>query len=519
MSEAETTGRVARRGPKALAALSLLAGAVLLVNANVLGARFYERWDVTREQLYTLSPATTKILADLGAEVSVTVLLSRGDPSLPGVRHTLTAYREQTNKLQIKYLDPEQNPAAFLSTQQKYGLIAGRAEDGRVVTDAALIVAQGERHWFITNEEMLGFDAESASVKSRLEQALTQAIVNVLGVEKAKVCFSRGHQELAVNDAGPEGLVELRDRIQKSNYEVEERDLPSTDKNGAFAGCRLLIVAGPALPFDAADAAQMREAIERGMSALLLLAPVLGEGGSIKSSGLESVTALAEVELERNLVIETDSSARLPRGLGEVFFATPKPHAVSAGLLKGGAKLELRVLVSGAQSLRLSGTRAKPLLETSEHALAFTDIRALTDGRLERAPESAHQKRLLGVAHELSRKDAAAPVRLVVLGARNPADNRSFRDSGLYGDRMLMENAVSWLSARPALVSVPEKAARPVGLALSEDGLGEVLRYVLIYMPGSAALIGLLVVLRRRTAETRSRKAAKEPRGNDEART
>jgi hypothetical protein len=218
-------------------------------------------------------------------------------------------------------------------------------------------------------------------------------------------------------------------------------------------------------------------------------------------------------------VIETDAEARLPRGLGEVFFAVPKAHAVSAGLLKGGAKLELRVLLSGAQSLRLTDVEVKPLLESSDRALAVTELSALRDGRLERAPESAHQRRVLGAARELPKEGAGKAARIVVLGARNPAENRSFRDSGLYGDRMLIENAVSWLAARPALVSVPEKAARPVGLALSEEGLGEILRYVLVYLPGSAALIGLVVVLRRRMAETRSRKAGGVRRGSDEART
>jgi hypothetical protein len=218
-------------------------------------------------------------------------------------------------------------------------------------------------------------------------------------------------------------------------------------------------------------------------------------------------------------VIETDAAARLPRGLGEVFFATPTAHEVTTGLLKGGAKIELRVLVSAAQSVRPTGTEAKPLLVSSERAVSVSDIRSLSDGRFDQAA-ALHAQQTLGVARELPKaKDAAHSARLVVIGAANVAHNRNFRDSGLYGDRILIENAVSWLAARPALVSVPEKPPHEVGLSLSEESLAEVLRYVLIYMPGSAALVGLVVVLRRRLQEKRSRKTAETGRGDDEART
>jgi nitrate reductase gamma subunit len=62
------------------------------------------------------------------------------------------------------------------------------------------------------------------------------------------------------------------------------------------------------------------------------------------------------------------------------------------------------------------------------------------------------------------------------------------------------------VAARPAIVSVPEKPARAVGLSLTEESLGEILRYVLVYMPGTAALAGFVLLYRRRAMETRSRR-------------
>ena len=80
------------RSFKAFAALGVLGAALLAVNANVLVARWYKRWDLTHERLYTLSPATRQILHTLDQPIEVTVLLSKADPLTVSVRQMLTAY-------------------------------------------------------------------------------------------------------------------------------------------------------------------------------------------------------------------------------------------------------------------------------------------------------------------------------------------------------------------------------------------------------------------------------------------
>ncbi|HET9953807.1 MAG TPA: GldG family protein, partial [Polyangiaceae bacterium] len=283
-------------------ALGVLAAAALFVNVNLLVSRFTQRWDVTRERLYSISEPTRATLQGLSQEVELIVLLGRADPLWRSIRQLLSAYTSESPKLQVRYLDPEQNPAEFLALAQRYGIVSGKAEDGRVVTDASIVIAQGERHWFITQEQLLGFDIESGNLRPALEQALTQGIANVRGQERAKVCFSRGHGELSLFDAGPDGMLELRERLTKNNYEVEERDLPGSQKQPGLEGCRLAIVAGPTRPFEPAAADAVTAAMRAGTSALLLLSAVAADDGSIASSGLDPVLRLGELELGRDLV-------------------------------------------------------------------------------------------------------------------------------------------------------------------------------------------------------------------------
>jgi hypothetical protein len=125
---------------RALPWLGVVAGALLLVNVNVLGARWYKRWDFTSDKLYSLSQPTRELLTSLQRPVDVSVLLSKGDPLLVSVRHMLEAYGAVTRQLRVTYVDPDRSPAEFLALQQKYQILAGKADDGRIITDAVISV-------------------------------------------------------------------------------------------------------------------------------------------------------------------------------------------------------------------------------------------------------------------------------------------------------------------------------------------------------------------------------------------
>jgi ABC-type uncharacterized transport system len=504
---------------RALPWLGVVAGALLLVNVNVLGARWYKRWDFTSDKLYSLSQPTRELLQGLSGPVDVSVLLSKGDPLLVSVRHMLEAYGAVTRQLRVTYVDPDRSPAEFLALQQKYQILAGKADDGRIITDAVVVMAQGDqatggaqpasaaRHWFITSEELVRFDEDSGRARPALEQALSSGLVNVQRTEKAKLCFTTGHREPTLEDAGPEGLSELKQRLFKNNYDVQNVDASSP--KASFAECVAVVVPTPELEFSSDEANRLASYVRGGGNVLLLLGATLGDAPQVRGSGLEPVLELAGVSLGRNVVFEQDGAARLPRGSGELFFAKLLPHAITRGVLHEDDKLSSRVLVVQARSVTPSGG-ATLLMESSDQAFALQDLRELeAAARSGDATRAEHKSFGLAAARELPLAPGAKAThgaRLFVSGADNLAWNRNFQDPSLYGNRRLIENAISWAAARPSMISVPEKAEREVGLSLSEESLGEVLRYVLLYMPLSAGLIGGFVLLRRRNLERQSRR-------------
>lgn len=495
---------------KALSAVGVLAAALIAVSANVLVSRFYERWDWTGAGLYTLSDATVETLRSLEEPVDVVVFLSSSDPMTVSVRHMLTAYGAETTQLRPRYVDPDRDPAEFLALQQKYNILAGKTEDGRVVTDASIVIARGDRHWFITSDDMVAYDEADGRARPKLEQSLTEGLRNVLSRDKTKLCFTTGHQEISTEDGGPNGLGELRYRLEKNNYVIEAVDL-AAPRLPALTDCHVVLVVGPEIRVPEKAARHVADYVKAGGNAFVMANPILDEENRIQPTGLDPIGSVAQIAFNSDFLVETSSEARLPSGLGETFFAKPVQHAITGGLIKDGDRVLYRVLFSASQSLRATGSAPQPLLTTTSDAFALKDIRPFVEAGkpVEKAAGDPVGPFTIAFASELPRPAASKSPhgpRVVIAGSANLAWSRNWRDSTLLGNRVFVESAVSWLAARPALVSVPEKPAHEVGLGLTEESLSDVFRYVILYMPGAAMVLGAFVLLRRRHTERRSRR-------------
>ncbi len=500
------------RSFKALSAVGVIAAGLIAVSLNVLVARFYKRWDWTEAGLYTLSSATVQTLHSLHDPVQVIVLLSASNNLTQSVHHMLDAYRAETGELDTRFIDPDRNPAEFLAIQKKYGIQAGKTEDGRVVTDASIVIARGSRHWFVTTDDMMSYSDKSGKVRPKLEQALTEGIANVLDRDQAEICFTKGTEEISIEAAGPTGLAELHYRLQKGNYKVREVDTLAPSRGPRFRGCRVVVVAGPQKRVPARTAREVADYLGGGGNVMLLVNPVLDDDNKIRPSGLEPVAELGGIHFNNDFIIEQDASARLPSGLGANFFAVPKRHAITKALFDDDGKPRFRVLVEDAQSLKAttSGT-PDALLASSPSAFSIDDLGPfVSEGKdVVKGPDNPSGPFTVAMASELPKpkgsKESHGP-RLVVVGTVNIAWSQSWRDNTLLGDRLFVENAISWLAARPTLVSVPEKPSHDIGLSLTEDSIAKVRNYVLLYMPGAGLLLGLFILLRRRAAEKRSRR-------------
>lgn len=499
---------------KVSTAIGIIAAMVLAVVANVYVSRHYKRWDVTKGGLFTLSEPTLQTLHSLEEPIQVYVMLPAGDPLTTSVSHVLEAYKAESSRLEVKKTDPDRFPAEFLAIQQKYGVVAGKTEDGRILTDAAIIVARNDKPYFLTANDLVAVeDEEDVRVRPRLEEALTSAIRAVTTGKKPKVCFATGHGEKSLEAGGDAGLAALKDRLGKNNYETMELPPARAGEKEELPSCDLLVLAGPSEPVAAEDVARYVGFVKAGGSALVAVSPVPDpEGGKYVDLRLGELFAALGLRMESDFVFELDPKRRDPNGFGETFLPEVKPHAITDGLIKA-ADRGIGVTLTVASSLtKLPGeASAAPLLVTSDRSFGMVDFFGWAKNPTPPAAKDEDHKGPLtvGWAVDLPKPAGAARGgRAVVLGSSGPMLSSNWQSEELRGTSALIESAISWLVSRPALVSVPKKPAIAAGLRVSEDDLGRLGLYTVLIMPVTAALFGVAVYLWRKGGERRGQKSA-----------
>lgn len=490
------------RGAPYLPLVGLLSAFVVTLELNVLAARHHQRWDLSATARFSISEATREFLESQTSPTEIVVLLGSTDPLLVDVRHVIDAYLEASPHLSARYIDPERNSAEFLALGKQVDVSADETSDGKVVAEAALVVRSGTRSWFVRAGELIAVDAEGRRTP-RLEAALTEALARVGGQTRAEACFITGHGEKSIADFGPEGLSELARHLEHLNVTAREVDVERSPRE--LAGCDLVALIAPARPLPPANVELLRAAVLEGSNLLALIDPIVDGRGTVTSPGLDALFEANGTKLEPGFVLEQADRYRLPQGLGEAFVAQTLPHPLTRGLSPDDPRPIGRVIVQSVQPLAAVGDGAA-LLRASSASLQLRRLDAEeTESTRITSPGDGP---VIAIASRGARASGKRERRAVIVGTSSFADNTALRDPALYGSRVLLDRALGWTTARPAAVSIPDARPLPAGLTLTEESLGALLRYVLVYLPLTAALSGAFVLVRRHQREQRSRGAA-----------
>lgn len=511
--------------------IGVVAAMAVVVLLNVIAARRFTRWDWTANKRYTLSAATAQTLRDLRDlpdTVQVWVLLGGADPLEQSVKQLLVAYQAETSKLDIHYIDPDRDTVALEDVRKRFKIETGRTEDGHVVADAVVVVAHGDRHWFVTGNEMVEVAAaDDTKVKPREERALTGAIRNVLGGTKTKVCFITGHGEMSPSDPAERGANVVKEVLDKDNYVSAVVSLNSAATPKPLEGCAVAIVAGLLEPFEKSEAERLRTWLLDDGNLFVAASPILGGGDPARAAhpdgaaapllpaGLERVLGPFGIALDDDVVTEQEPDMSMPGSGGFRFVAQPRQHPVTTGLVKSeGARDVPRVVLYLSRSMRRTiepgSVNPQELLGTSASAFGLRSIEGAAEWKdaPQKRPGDLAGPLSIAMAAERPKVSAASAhgPRVVVVGSSSVLSNEAFRDLPAYrGGPLLAESAISWLASKPQVLDVPEKAAASAGMRVDEASRGSIRRYVVLFMPATVALLGIAIALFRRAGEGRKK--------------
>jgi ABC-type uncharacterized transport system involved in gliding motility auxiliary subunit len=238
---------------KEIALDSLVFVAAVALNVillNVIGTRVSVRADLTRDDLFTLSPGSVNILAGLEDDLTVKVYFSRDlEPPFNRLPRFLTDKLDEykaaaKGKLRYEVLYPEDDEKLRKEAQDQ-GLVQGQLQ---VIKADKLDVRKaymGLAMFYGNQKEVIPWLPEGHKrmepIYEYMEYNLSARIKKLLrgGSKKRKVAFLSGHDEPGI----ARELKRASEVLREADYEVTTADL-SGDKT-LPADLDVLIVAGP----------------------------------------------------------------------------------------------------------------------------------------------------------------------------------------------------------------------------------------------------------------------------------
>ena len=422
---------------------------------NFLANRYDKTYDTTSSKQFTLSDQTDKIAKNLKQDVSISYW---DQPTQFQAAHDLLdRYKNLSPKITVHYEDLEKNIT--------------QARAAGVTRRGAVLVQTG---------------GKTQEAKSLSEEEVTGALVRALKTGDKLACFTEGAGEHTLEDADRTGYGQLKTLIEGSNYKTESINLlqkPEIPKD-----CTMVIVGGPSRDYLQPAVDALKNYVENGGKAILMLDPPLkfAKQNIDENAALLGVLSTWGVTADKDLVLDTS-------GVGQLYGLGPEIALVSSygtHPIVGAMKR----LASGfpiARSLEIKNgakTTVEKLFETTDDAFATSN---LVSAEIKPSPSDKKGPFILGAAGTFSTGGG----RFVVVGSSSWVANTYLR---LAGNRDLFLNMMNWLSADEDLISIRPKEPEDRRLTMTRNQMALAFYSSVLAIPLLILASGLSVWWKRR---------------------
>lgn len=482
-----------RTGIKVSISLQIAAVLVIYVLVNYLGFVHYERRDFSRSQKFSLAGQTRSVLKECKKPLEIIVVSS--PTFLSPVSQIFGDLRSLMNEvlfnkregLRVEYVDPTRNLSRIQDLQAKYKLTS---------LDNLLILDYDGRHRLLSIAEMGDFDLSPLTQGGqpilrafRGEQVLTSNLLALLKPDSEIVYFIDGHGE-----PSPErDLSHLVEAIAQQNALVKSLSLSSSDAIPVDASALILIA--PKSDLEEREAAVIGAWLRKGGKMLVLLdpnSPTPRLHSLLENSGItvrdDRVLRLIQLPLATGIlrdvtahVLPNTEITRRLEGMNILFPGATQSLTFNQKLAEQ-EKIRIRPLVEAAEEFW--GETA--YLPNQPAGVAYQD--GIDNGQpiiiAASADRDAVENDRVGVQSS----------RLIVMGSSQFAFNTGLNRPGLD----LLVGSINALIDRSTVSGITPKNATRFSLQLTDEQLSRLTLVVIFGLPALAALLGLLVWLRRR---------------------
>ena len=473
------------------------------------------RLDLTEDKIFTLSPATEKILSGLDDILTVELFESSDPPPdaelvARDVNDFLDDLDALNSKVKLIHRSPDDDEEVAFKAQlagvfPRQATLAGQTEFQTKIVYLGLALTYVNRREAIPFiESMNGFEYRVASLIHKMSQE-----------DRKTMAFLTGHGEKSKDD-------ELRtlSTLLAQQYEVTEV-LATDDTPPDLSGVDVLIIPGPTQEIADTTRDELYRYLDQGGKAMILIEPVLMDlrRGLAATPNLNSFADFVErygVIVEEDLVFDTrfNETMIFPTRIGNVRTEYPFFPRVNPVDTKVAGDVDA-VTLAWASSMGISepeieGVEVTRLLETSEFAaIDFNPGNLAPDAPVfEEVSDENRVQSLMGVTVTgpallpSGDRTERGSFRLVVIGDTDWLTENVV--GGVQENVALGLNMIDWLAQEDALASIRSKVLSSRRLDFPSSTRKNVVQYAnIIGVPFGIVLFGLLRYARRRTTSLR----------------
>lgn len=259
----------------------------IIVVLNLLVAQLPEKYtvfDVTSDQLYSLTTETKEIADGITDDIQIYVLANE-DNADTTLDETLKKYEGLNSHIKVSYVDPAVNPKFYL-----------QYTDGSVSSNS-LIVESGKRSRVIDYSDIYEYSYDYTNYTQSVtgydgEGQLTSALAYVTSDEMPKIYLLEGHGESSFDST-------FSNAIEKENLDYETINLMDYDEVPEDASC--VVINAPTSDFSADDTEKMLSYMEKGGD-IFFVSCYTGEA----HENIDRLLDYYGVNVKEGLIIETD---------------------------------------------------------------------------------------------------------------------------------------------------------------------------------------------------------------------
>ena len=315
--------------------VSTIALLVILGLVNFLAIRHPLRLDLTENQIFTLSPQSQAIAANLEKPLKVWIFDRNVDPE---TQTLLQNYQRYGNNFSYQLLDPN--------------LEIGIAEQFNVESIGDVYLEYGEKRQKLpTLITSLGTNISEAK--------LTNAIAKIQQDRTSHIYFLQGHGEPPL-DSTEEGFSQAVTELQDRAYVVESLNLAIQPKIPDDA--EIIAIAKPLRKLLEAEVTSLQQYLNKGGNLLLMLMPNI-------DIGLNPILQEWGIELDNRLVIDGSAIGERPPTI--VIVDRYGDHPITRNLGNGIALFPQSRIVKTKEKSDVTPT---PLVITNENTWAESNL-------------------------------------------------------------------------------------------------------------------------------------------------